>query len=24
MEEEGIIGGDRGAGKPREVLVGEE
>jgi DNA segregation ATPase FtsK/SpoIIIE, S-DNA-T family len=24
MEEEGIIGQDRGAGKPREVLVGEE
>ena len=24
MEEEGIIGADRGAGKPREVLVGEE
>ena len=24
MEEEGIIGGDRGVGKPREVLVGEE
>ena len=24
MEEEGIIGTDRGAGKPREVLVGEE
>ena len=24
MEEEGIIGGDRGAGKPREVLLGEE
>ena len=24
MEEEGIIGPDRGAGKPREVLVGEE
>ena len=24
MEEEGIIGSDRGVGKPREVLVGEE
>jgi hypothetical protein len=24
MEEEGLIGQDRGAGKPREVLVGEE
>ncbi len=24
MEDEGIIGGDRGAGKPREVLAGEE
>jgi S-DNA-T family DNA segregation ATPase FtsK/SpoIIIE len=24
MEDEGIIGGDRGVGKPREVLVGEE
>jgi S-DNA-T family DNA segregation ATPase FtsK/SpoIIIE len=24
MEDEGIIGPDRGAGKPREVLVGEE
>jgi len=24
MEDEGIIGGDRGAGKPREVLVGED
>ena len=24
MEEEGIIGADRGVGKPREVLVGEE
>jgi len=24
MEEEGIVGPDRGAGKPREVLVGEE
>ena len=24
MEDEGIIGGDRGAGKPREVLVAEE
>lgn len=24
MEEEGIIGADRGAGKPREVLVGED
>lgn len=24
MEEEGLIGGDRGAGKPREVLVGED
>jgi S-DNA-T family DNA segregation ATPase FtsK/SpoIIIE len=24
MEEEGLIGADRGAGKPREVLVGEE
>jgi len=24
MEEEGIIGADRGAGKPREVLAGEE
>jgi len=24
MEDEGIIGGDRGAGKPREVLTGEE
>jgi S-DNA-T family DNA segregation ATPase FtsK/SpoIIIE len=24
MEDEGIIGGDRGVGKPREVLVGED
>jgi S-DNA-T family DNA segregation ATPase FtsK/SpoIIIE len=24
MEDEGLIGGDRGAGKPREVLAGEE
>jgi S-DNA-T family DNA segregation ATPase FtsK/SpoIIIE len=24
MEEEGIIGQDRGAGKPREVLLGED
>jgi S-DNA-T family DNA segregation ATPase FtsK/SpoIIIE len=24
MEEEGLIGGDRGAGKPREVLTGED
>jgi S-DNA-T family DNA segregation ATPase FtsK/SpoIIIE len=24
MEDEGIIGGDRGVGKPREVLAGEE
>ncbi len=24
MEEEGIVGSDRGAGKPREVLLGEE
>jgi len=24
MEAEGIIGPDRGAGKPREVLVGED
>ena len=24
MEDEGIIGSDRGVGKPREVLVGEE
>jgi len=24
MEDEGIIGGDRGAGKPREVLLGED
>ena len=24
MEDEGIVGPDRGAGKPREVLIGEE